>query len=181
MHALDPNWAEKVTAIGTAIGAVGLLGAIGAAVFAAQQVREARQVRQAGMAADFLRRWDEDALVETRRLVGQFKTKEELSAAFQGFIASNSIEAYVLYRELDYFEQLAALERLGALDFELVRTLLGCRLIDRWEMWKPSLDAMGPSVYPMFEALVQRMRTALRISEDDVPGGVAPPPAPPRG
>src|SRR5260370_36879794 len=74
MLAVDPNWAEKVTAIGTAIGAVGLLGAIGAAVFAAQQVREARQTRQAGVAADFLRRGDEDALVETRSLVAQCTT-----------------------------------------------------------------------------------------------------------
>jgi hypothetical protein len=181
MLAVDPNWAEKVTAIGTAVGAVGLLGAIGAAVFAAQQVREARQTRQAGMAADFLRRWDEDALVETRRLVAEYQTKEELSAAFAGFIASNSEEAYVFYRELDYFEQLAALERLGALDFELVRTLLGQRLIDRWDMWKPSIDAMGRGVYPMFEALVQRMRSAVRDSDARAPGDVAPPPAPPRG
>lgn len=181
MPAVDPNWAEKVTAIGTAIGAVGLLGAIGAAVFAAQQVREARQSRQAGMAADFLRRWDEDALVETRRLVAEYQTKEELSAAFRGFVASNAMEAYVLYRELDYFEQLAALERLGAFDFELVRTLLGQRLIDRWEMWKPSIDAMGADVYPMFDALVVRMRAALRSSETEPRGEVAPPPAPPRG
>jgi hypothetical protein len=181
MHAVDPNWAEKVTAIGTAVGAIGLLGAIGAAVFAAQQVRESRQTRQAGMAADFLRRWDEDALVETRRLVGQYETKEELRNAFLGFIESNSPEAYSFYRELDYFEQLAALERLGAFDFELIRVLLGRRLIDRWEMWKPSVDAMGPHVYPMFEALVQRMRTALRVSDRVVASRVAPPPSPPRG
>ncbi len=178
---MDPNWAEQVTAIGTAIGAVGLLGAIGAAIFAAQQVREARQTRQAGMAADFLRRWDEDALIETRRLVAQYGTNEELSTALQGFIATNSIEAYILFRELDYFEQLAALEQLNAFDFELIRTLLGRRLIDRWEMWKPSLDAIGPAAYPMFEALVQRMRVAVGDAQDPGPQGVAPPPGPPRG
>ena len=87
-----------------------------------------------------MRRWDEDALVETRRLVAQFATPEELSSAFQRFIAANSAEAYILYRELDYFEQLAALEHLGHFDFELIKLLLGQTLIDRWDLWNPSID-----------------------------------------
>jgi hypothetical protein len=139
-----------------------LLGALGAAVFAGQQVKEARKSRESQVAADFFRRWNEDALVETRRLVAKFNTKEELSEAFQGFIASNADEAYVLYRELDYFEQLAALEHVGAFDFELIKLLLGRTLISRWEMWRPSLDAMsGDGAYPLFTALVGKMREAL--------------------
>jgi hypothetical protein len=162
-----PNWAEQVTAIATAVGAIGLLGALGAAAFAGQQVREARKSRESQIAADFFRRWDEDSLVETRRLVSRFKTKEELSTAFQGFIASNADEAYVLYRELDYFEQLAALEHVGAFDFELIKLLLGRTLIGRWEMWKPSLDAMsGTGGYPMFSALVGKMKDALDPAGD---------------
>ena len=157
-----PNWAEQVTAIATAIGALGLLGALGAAGFAGQQVKEARKARESQIAADFFRRWNEDALLETRRLVATFETREALSEAFQVFIASNADEAYVLYRELDYFEQLAALEHVGAFDFELIRLLLGRTLIDRWEMWKPSIDAMqGTGGYPMFRELVVKMRTAL--------------------
>ena len=113
------------------------------------------------MAAEFLRRWDEDHLVETRHLIGQFKTPEDLKAALEESIATNSMQAFVLYRELDYFEQLAALEHIGAFDFELIKLLLGHRLIARWEMWKPSLDAMGDDVYPLFEDLVERMRAAL--------------------
>jgi hypothetical protein len=38
--------------------------------------------------------------------------------------------------------------------------LLGARLIDRWEMWKPSVDAMRGD-YPMFRTLVEKMRTTL--------------------
>jgi hypothetical protein len=39
---------------------------------------------------------------------------------------------------------------------------LGRRLVDRWEMWRPSIDALGgESVYPLFAELVQRMRIAL--------------------
>jgi hypothetical protein len=157
-----PNWAEQVTAIATAVGALGLLGALGAAVFAGQQVKEARKARESQIAADFFRRWNEDALIETRRLVASFETREDLRAAFQAFIASNADEAYVLYRELDYFEQLAALEHVGAFDFELIELLLGRTLIDRWEMWKPSIDAMsGTAGYPMFGSLVEKMKIAL--------------------
>jgi hypothetical protein len=163
-----PNWAEQVTAIATAIGALGLLGALGAAAFAGQQVKEARKARESQVAADFFRRWNEDSLLETRRLVATFDTKEELSAAFQDFIASNADEAYVFYRELDYFEQLAALEHVGAFDFELIKLLLGRTLIDRWQMWKPSIDAMdGTDPYPMFESLVRKMQIALADDETD--------------
>jgi hypothetical protein len=161
MAATGPNWAEIVTAISTAVGAVGLLSAIGAALFAARQVREAERSRHASMAAEFLRRWEEPDLIETRHVIGQYKTPEALAAALQGFRESNSLQAYILYRELDYFEQLAALEHIGAFDFELIRLLLGRRLIDRWEMWSPSIDAMGEDPYPMFRALVNRMRAAL--------------------
>src|SRR5438105_1026825 len=103
------DWGE-VTAIATSILAVGLLGGIGAALFAAQQVREARRSREAQMAAEFFRRWNDDSLVETRRMVGRFKSAEELREAFTAYVAGDADEAYVLYRELDYFEQLAALE-----------------------------------------------------------------------
>ena len=145
-----PNWAEQVTAIATAVSAIGLLSAIGAVIFAGQQAREARIGRQAEMAVEFFRRWSEGPMLETRRLVAQFETPEALRDALTVFVAENSAEAYILYRELAYFEQLGALERHGGFDFELIRTLLGRRLIDRWEMWQPAIDAIGGSAaYPM--------------------------------
>jgi len=157
-----PNWAEQVTAIATAVSAIGLLSAIGAVVFAGQQAREARIGRQAATAVEFFRRWDEGPLVETRRLVAQFQTPEALRDALMRFVAQNSVHAYVLYRELDFFEQLGALEHHGGFDFGLIRTLLGRRLIDRWEMWQPSIDAIGGSeAYPMFERLVTKMRAVV--------------------
>jgi len=152
------DWIE-VTAIATSILAVGLLGGIGAAVFAGQQVREARRSREAQMAAEFIRRWNEEDLVETRRLVGRFASPEELRQAFAAYVADDADEAHVLYRELDYFEQLGALESVGAIDLELIGLLLGRRLVERWELWEPALhDAHGPGVYPMFESLVEKLR-----------------------
>jgi hypothetical protein len=157
-----PNWAEQVTAIATAIGAIGLLSALGAVFYAAQQTREARIGRQGEMAVEFFRRWSEDPMVETRRLVARFETGEELREAMTVFVAENAPEAYILFRELDYFEQLGALEKHGGFDFELIRTLLGRRLIERWEMWQPAMEAVGgTATYPMFEQLVTKMRAAL--------------------
>ncbi len=55
-----------------------------------------------------------------------------------------------------------------AIDFELIRSLLGRRLIERWDLWKPSIDALGgESVYPMFAALVSKMRLALGAPEGE--------------
>jgi len=80
-----PNWAEQLTAIATAVSAIGLIGAVGAVVFAARQAREARIGRQAATAVGFFRRWNEDPLVETRRLVAQFETPEALRYALARF------------------------------------------------------------------------------------------------
>ena len=154
------DWSE-VTAIATSILAMGLLGAFGAAVFAAQQVREARRSREAQMAAEFFRRWNEDALVEARRMVGRFNSADELRDTYVAYVAADAPEAYVLYRELDYFEQLAALESQGAFDLELIKLLLGRTLIELWEMWSPAIHAAhGPGAYPMFAGLVEKLRHA---------------------
>jgi hypothetical protein len=153
------DWAE-VTAIGTCVLAVGLLGGFGAAIFAAQQVREARISRQAEMAAEFFRRWNEEGLVEARRLVGRFRSGDELAGAYRRWVAEDAPEAYVAFRELDYFEQLAALERIGAFDLELVRLLLGPTLVARWELWRPAVEAAhGRNVYPLFAELAAKLRT----------------------
>jgi hypothetical protein len=155
------DWAE-VTAIATSLLALGLLGAFGAAIFGAQQVREARKSREAQMAAEFFRRWNEESLVEARRLFARFKSAEELRGAFAAYVAADAPEAYVLYRELDFFEQLAALESQGAFDLELIKLLLGRTLIERWETWRPALhQAYEPGVYPLFEGLVGKLRHAL--------------------
>ena len=166
------NWSE-VTAIATSILALGLVGGFVAAAFAAQQVREARRSREAQMAAEFFRRWDEDSLVEARRLVGRFKSAEELRDAFAAYVAADAPEAYVLYRELDFFEQLAALEVRGAFDLEMINLMLGRTLVDRWELWRPALHAAhGPGVYPLFEGLAAKVRRTLAAAPDSA--GAAP-------
>jgi len=153
-----PNWAEEVTAVATALGSVGLLSTVGLVLLGGRQVRETERARHAQLAADFLRRWDEDNLVETRRLVAQYESREALASAFREFIATNSVSAYVLYRELDFFEQLGALESIGAFDFDLIQTLVGRLLVERFDLWEPSIAAMGDDRYPNFAALAAKLR-----------------------
>ena len=117
---MNPNWAEQVTAIATAIGCIGLTSTLVLAVLAARQLREAQRGRHAQLAADFIRRWDEPALVEARRLVAEHADGGELAATFSTSVAENSMAAYVLMRELDFYEQLGALDHVGAFDFELI-------------------------------------------------------------
>jgi len=158
------DWAE-VTGIATSLLALGVVGAFGVAVFAAHQVREAQKGREARVANEFFRRWNEEPRVEARQMVGRFKSPDELRDAFLTYAAADAPEAYVLYRELDYFEQLAALESRGAFDLDLIKLLLGPMLIDRWEMWKPAIEgarqARGVSLYPLFEGLVEKLQRAL--------------------
>jgi hypothetical protein len=157
-----PNWAEEVTAVATTVLAVGAVAAIGAAVFAGQQVREARIGRQAEVAADFFRRWSDGPMVETRRLVARYGSAEELRDAFVRHIAANDVEAFVLFRELDYFEQLGAMEEHGGFDFALIQSLLGQKLVDRFELWRPSIEAVGGrAAYPNFIQLAAKMRVAV--------------------
>ena len=90
------------------------------------------------MAAEFFRSWNEDALVETRRMVARFKPAAELRDAFTAYVVSDASEAYVLCRDLDYFEQLAALESQDRFDLRLIKPLPRYTLIDRWELWRPA-------------------------------------------
>jgi hypothetical protein len=80
------------------------------------------------------------------------------------YIAENSVNAYILYRELDFFEQLGALVEHGGFDFELIRTMLGHRLTDRWEMWRPSKQTLAAPRVAGWPCVRARCRVALPIA-----------------
>ena len=41
--------------------------------------------------------------------------------------------------------------------------MLGRRLVDRWQLWAPAIEAIGGvEVYPMFTQLAEKMRAATR-------------------
>ena len=70
------------------------------------------------------------------------------------------MSAYVLQRELDFYEQLGALDHVGAFDHDLIVLLIGNSLVQRWERWRPTVDAMGPDAYPMFRTLAMRLQAS---------------------
>jgi hypothetical protein len=155
-----PNWAEQLTALSTAVLAFGAMGAVFAAGLAWHQLREVRIGRQAEVASELFRRWSDDSMIETRRLVASYESPEALRNALTQHVEHNEAAAYVMFRELDFFEQLGALEAYGAISIELVRAMLGERLVDRWELWSPAIDAIGgPAIYPMFKQIADKMRT----------------------
>jgi hypothetical protein len=51
--------------------------------------------------------------------------------------------------------------------------LLGDRLVERYDLWKPSIDAMGDDVYPRFGALAEKMRGAGDRPRHGSPGASA--------
>jgi hypothetical protein len=126
-------------------------------------VQEARIGRQAEIASDFFRRWSDDDMVATRRLVASYATAEALRDAFVRHMNANDSEAYVMMRELDYFEQLGALEEHGGFSFSMIQSLLGRRLVDRYELWRPTIETMGGAeTYPLFDQLARKMEDALQ-------------------
>jgi len=58
-------------------------------------------------------------------MVARFEPTEEPRDAFTAYVVSDAPEAYVLCRELDYFEQVAALESQGGCDLRRIKLLLG--------------------------------------------------------
>lgn len=71
----------------------------------------------------------------------------------------------MFYRAPDYFEQLAALERIGAFDFELIKLLVGGIVIASWDKCGPALHAVhGDTVYPLFRDLATRLDRQIETS-----------------
>ena len=61
-------------------------------------------------------------MMESRRLVASYGSPDNLRDAFVRHIDANDVEAFVLFRELDYFEQLGAMEQHGGFDFGLIES-----------------------------------------------------------
>ena len=49
----------------------------------------------------------------------------------------------------------------GGFSFEMIEALLGRRMVERYELWRPSIEAIGGSAtYPLFERLARKMQAA---------------------
>lgn len=81
-----PNWAEQVTAVGTAIIALSIFGTAVGAFLARRQLVEAKKLRHISLAIDLARRWDDDALISVRRSLKDASAErfKEIRRAIQG-------------------------------------------------------------------------------------------------
>jgi hypothetical protein len=162
-----------ITALGAVAGAIGVffvwrsVKATEASLVEAEKSREAAvQSMQSQVAMEVARRWAGEDLVACRRLVRQYPTREDLAKAFDAFRAQNSRQAYILQRELDFFEDLAIAEQLHTISWAFIELSLGAVVWDRWQMWEPSINRLwgdDPTVYVHFRTLAERMREKLEL------------------
>jgi hypothetical protein len=131
-----PNWAEIVTAIGTAVVALGLLGA-------AIQVRESRRSRYASIAVDIAKTWGKADLTEARGILAGI-TAEDLSVEFERLRneTPRPDRYFVLLREPNFFEWLGVLQRFGWIGCDWIEETVGEVLLESWEKWEITIDRM---------------------------------------
>lgn len=71
-----PNWAEIVTAVGSALTGGTLLVGVGTAWFAPKQLGEARSDRHFQWVAEQSRRWDDQRLEDARVALAKFSSEQ---------------------------------------------------------------------------------------------------------
>lgn len=148
-----PGWQETVTAIGTGVIAFGV-------VIAIYQVREGRRERHASMAIHFIQRWSSEEFIETRRRVNAFQTRQELADAFLAASDSDSLDYYTFQRELDFFEDLSALQMQDGVSLFWIQRVFGNLINTRWQTWEQAVtdlreQADDKTIYENFERLAE--------------------------
>jgi hypothetical protein len=160
-----PNWAEIITAIATAI----LAGGVIAAFF---QLKETKTTRNTEMAARLSEKWESKEFADARAKVDSFKTEDEFLAAMLPAIQKPDektdndgadADRALLRRELTYFEEIAALELMGAISIQWIDKMMKQRVLDRWEVWWPIIERLRagppeePAMFANFQKLVDRL------------------------
>lgn len=161
------DWTEIVTAAGAGVTAV-------AVVYAARQVQLARATWVGQNTRDLWQRWDE--LSETRRLVDQEGSPENLRSHLESYYQTHDERYYQLLRELNYFEQLGMLVTLKAVAFDDIRQNLASTVVRRWRLWHLAIERLREiereqgfvrppreAAYSAFDGLAGRMARELSM------------------
>ncbi len=152
-----PNWAEIVTAVATGVIALGLFVGL-------FQLREARRTRHTEAAARMSSRWESRELVEARNKIDKYESDVALRDGLLSAMRSRSEERELLLRELSFFEELGAMEKLGAISLRWVDETMRDLVVARWSLWERTIDALRgenpqeKGVYANFETLVAHLR-----------------------
>jgi hypothetical protein len=151
------HWAAGITALATAALAVG-------AIFAYGQFRETKSARHAEAASRMTSRWEAQEYVDARIAIGKFMDNQELRDAFIQFKKDSDDRLYPLLRELNFLEELGALEKMGATSLQWIEETMKDQVLDRWQLWRPTIEALNEGkkgnnrVYKNFELLQKKLR-----------------------
>jgi hypothetical protein len=158
----EPNWADKLTAVATAVLALAAVIALVQVYFALAQTREARLAKDAQARSEFWRRWA--ALRPVRRKVRIWEEAggpEALRDKALGFRSANSPEYTELMTLLDFFEDLAISVRNEEIQFRTVDDFWGDFVTKYWVFWKPYVDEVrreNRNANRHFESLAEQIR-----------------------
>ncbi|MGD0312488.1 MAG: hypothetical protein ABSC90_08495 [Acidimicrobiales bacterium] len=149
-----PNWAEIATAVATCVLAFGAFAAL-------RQIGEAKRSRHTEAAARMSSRWEADEYVDARDKIESYADDQDLRDAFLQSMSSRSVDRHLFLRELSFLEELGAMEKLGAISLRWVEETMGDLVLDRWDLWWPSIDALRAQqedVYGNFQLLTEKLR-----------------------
>jgi hypothetical protein len=155
-----PNWAEKVTAIGTAVAAVGIVVAAVGAWLAFNQLRETRRDRHIQVLTEYGRRWDDDRIAEARLEVQRFTSLELADEVVKWLTPPREEHSPmpILLRIPNFFEDLAIMVECGRLQIGLVARSWLPAAVREWEYWSDAVEKMReyePTAYVEFEKMVR--------------------------
>jgi hypothetical protein len=137
-----PNWAEVVTAVGTAVLAIGV-------VIAVVSLRELRRDRHLQWIFEIGRRWEEHDLKASRLALRKYdESGHDLATKVQSWLEAGRPASPELTEEIellqllpDFFEDVALMRKFGRLDIGLVWQALSGPVNLAWKLWEPAVLA----------------------------------------
>jgi len=124
----NDNWAGGVTAWATVAIALG-------AIVALFQLREAKKTRHTEAAAGMSSRWETDEYVDARKEIDKYEDSMAIRDALIFYMKERSPERHLLLRELSFFEELGAMEKMGATSLRWINETMRDLVLARWTFW----------------------------------------------
>lgn len=145
------TWAEALTGVGTILIASGV-------VFAGLQVRDGRKAQQVAIASDLVRTWENQDLVEARKLVDSSFRNKDLAAGIDQL--TNDVRTawhdqtddwYVYSKVMSFYEQVGVSfcdHRQGR---KVVDEMMGGIMIEGWLIWRIVVKRIWPDEQHLME------------------------------
>lgn len=156
-----PNWAEKLSAIGSILSGATLLFGVAGVWFAVRQLAEARTDRHVQIIAELGRRWDEDRMIEARNKLLAYDNAKLAEKCADWVRTRSDAEVTELLRVPNYFEDLAMMVECGKLELDLVADTFGDMTLRAWDHWALAIQELSerqPDCYDRFAGLAGRLR-----------------------